>query len=217
MIVTPYLIGLRPVYSISFQLWSRHENLQADMYGFKMSMRVVFLCHQVYAAGKKSRSNFMKCRTRASIFEKTGSLSNGVDDLENFTSEMEWSFFVPVGFSCVFSNWYSYISTPPAFPEVIKIPESKATAFQTLDSAVYSFNRTVGEIILDAVKNSCTMWKRSMMIRAFGNNALMNLMYRAFRSTTTDFTAALSRFVQRFMKFSLIVFVNLFSRIATMS
>ena len=35
-----------------------------------------------------------------------GSLSNGVDDLENFTSEMEWSFFVPVGFSCVFSNWY---------------------------------------------------------------------------------------------------------------
>ena len=30
------------------------------------------------------------------------------------------------------------------FPEVIKIPESKATAFQTLDSAVYSFNRTVG-------------------------------------------------------------------------
>ena len=217
MIVTPYLIGLRPVYSISFQLWSRHENLQADMYGFKMSMRVVFLCHQVYAAGKKSRSNFMKCRTRASIFEKTGSLSNGVDDLENFTSEMEWSFFVPVGFSCVFSNWYSYISTPSAFPEVIKIPESKATAFQTLDSAVYSFNRTVGEIILDAVKNSCTMWKRSMMIRAFGNNALMNLMYWAFKSTTTDFTAALSRFVQRFMKCSLIVFVNLFSRIATMS
>ena len=45
-----------------------------------------------------------------------GSLSNGVDDLENFTSEMEWSFFVPVGFSCVFSNWYSYVSTPPAFP-----------------------------------------------------------------------------------------------------
>ena len=129
------------------------------------------------------------------LLKKTGSLSNGVDDLENFTSEMEWSFFVPVGFSCVFSNWYSYISTPPAFPEVIKIPESKATAFQTLDSAVYSFNRTVGEIILDAVKNSCTMWKRSMMIRAFGNNALMNLMCWAFRSTTTNFTAALSRFV----------------------
>ena len=81
------------------------------------------------------------------------------------------------------------------FLEVIKIPKSKATAFQTLDSAVYSFNRTVGEIILDAVKTSCTMWKRSMMIRAFGNNALMNLMYWEFRSTTTDFTAALSRFV----------------------
>ena len=47
---------------------------------------------------------------------KNGSLSNGVDDLENFTSEMECSFFVPVGFSCVFSNWYSYVSTPPAFP-----------------------------------------------------------------------------------------------------
>ena len=47
---------------------------------------------------------------------KNGSLSNGVDDLENFTSEMEWIFFVPVGFSCVFSNWYSYVSTPPAFP-----------------------------------------------------------------------------------------------------
>ena len=45
-----------------------------------------------------------------------GSLSNGVDDLESFTSEMEWSFFVPVGFSWFFSNWYSYISTPPAFP-----------------------------------------------------------------------------------------------------
>ena len=45
-----------------------------------------------------------------------GSLSNGVDNLENFTSEMEWSFFVPVGFPCVFSNWYSYVSTPPAFP-----------------------------------------------------------------------------------------------------
>ncbi|WDC82012.1 hypothetical protein PSR59_10360 [Ligilactobacillus ruminis] len=29
-------------------------------------------------------------------------MSNGVDELENFTSEMEWSFFVPVGFSCVF-------------------------------------------------------------------------------------------------------------------
>ena len=35
---------------------------------------------------------------------KFESLSNGVDDLENFTSEMEWSFFVPVGFFCVFSN-----------------------------------------------------------------------------------------------------------------
>ena len=45
-----------------------------------------------------------------------GSLSNGVDDLENFTPEMEWSFFVPVDFSCVFSKWYSYVSTPPAFP-----------------------------------------------------------------------------------------------------
>ena len=76
------------------------------------------------------------------------------------------------------------------FPEVIKIPESKATAFQTLDSAVYSLNRTIGEIILDAVKTSCMMWKRSMMIRAFGNNALM---YWAFRSTTTDFTAAFSQ------------------------
>ena len=26
---------------------------------------------------------------------KKGSLSNGVDDLENFTSEMEWSFLFP--------------------------------------------------------------------------------------------------------------------------
>jgi len=47
---------------------------------------------------------------------KFESLSNGVDDLENFTSEMEWNFFVPVGFSCAFSNWYSYVSTPPVFP-----------------------------------------------------------------------------------------------------
>ena len=52
----------------------------------------------------------------ANLIRFFGSLSNGVDDLENFTSEMEWSFFVPVGFSCVFSNWYSYVSTPPAFP-----------------------------------------------------------------------------------------------------
>ena len=37
-----------------------------------------------------------------SLAVNLGSLSNGVDDLENFTSEMEWSFFVPVGFSCVF-------------------------------------------------------------------------------------------------------------------
>ena len=41
------------------------------------------------------------------LAKRSGSLSNGVDDLENFTSEMEWSFFVPVVFSCVFSNWYS--------------------------------------------------------------------------------------------------------------
>lgn len=53
MIVTPYLIGLRPVYSISFWLWSRHENLQADMYGFKMSMRVVF-CAIKYMLPEKS-------------------------------------------------------------------------------------------------------------------------------------------------------------------
>ena len=52
----------------------------------------------------------------ANLIRFFGSLSNGVDDLENFTSEMEWSFFVPVGFSCVLSNWYSYVSTPPAFP-----------------------------------------------------------------------------------------------------
>ena len=52
----------------------------------------------------------------ANLIRFFGSLSNGVDDLENFTSEMEWSFFVPVGFFCVFSNWYSYVSTPPAFP-----------------------------------------------------------------------------------------------------
>nr|WP_039121450.1 hypothetical protein [Ligilactobacillus ruminis] len=44
------------------------------------------------------------------------SLSNGVDDLENFTSEMEWRFFVPVGFSRVLSNWYIYVSTPSSFP-----------------------------------------------------------------------------------------------------
>ena len=55
-------------------------------------------------------------RLIANLIRFFGSLSNGVDDLENFTSEMEWSFFVPVGFSCVFSNWYSYVSTPPAFP-----------------------------------------------------------------------------------------------------
>ena len=51
------------------------------------------------------------------------------------------------------------------------------------------------QLLISALPTSCTMWKRSMMIRAFGNNALMNLIYWAFRSTTTDFTAALSRFV----------------------
>ena len=59
----------------------------------------------------------MKCRTKTVDLRLalSGSLSNGVDDLENFTSEMEWSFFVPVVFSCVFSNRYSYVSIPPAF------------------------------------------------------------------------------------------------------
>ena len=64
--------------------------------------------------GKKQDFRSMRCfRSSVCFF---GSLSNGIDDLENFTSEMEWSFFVPVVFSCVFSNWYSYVSTPPAFP-----------------------------------------------------------------------------------------------------
>ena len=65
------------------------------------------------------KKHFTVPLTRGTIHkthDKKGSLSNGVDDLENFTSEMEWSFFVPVGFSCVFSKWYSYVSTPPAFP-----------------------------------------------------------------------------------------------------
>ncbi|WP_172976542.1 hypothetical protein [Ligilactobacillus ruminis] len=57
-----------------------------------------------------------KFRTSTAFGKKNGSLSNCVDNLENFTSEMEWNFFVPVGFSCVFLNWYSYVSTPPAFP-----------------------------------------------------------------------------------------------------
>nr|WP_191979038.1 hypothetical protein [Ligilactobacillus ruminis] len=48
-------------------------------------------------------------------FGKYGSLSNGVDDLENFTSEKEWSFLFP-SVSPMFLNWYSYLSTPPAFP-----------------------------------------------------------------------------------------------------
>ena len=64
--------------------------------------------------GKKQDFRSMRCfRSSVCFF---GSLSNGIDDLENFTSEMEWSFFVPVGFSCVFSNRYSYVSIPPAFP-----------------------------------------------------------------------------------------------------
>ncbi|MEQ2871078.1 hypothetical protein AAAV91_08955, partial [Ligilactobacillus ruminis] len=51
--------------------------------------------------GKKQDFRSMRCfRSSVCFF---GSLSNGIDDLENFTSEMEWSFFVPVGFSCVFS------------------------------------------------------------------------------------------------------------------
>ena len=62
-------------------------------------------------------SRLLFCTAKiVNVDDKNGSLSNGVDDLENFTSEMEWSFFVPVGFSCVFSNCYSYVSTPPAFP-----------------------------------------------------------------------------------------------------
>ena len=40
----------------------------------------------------------MKFALIANFIRAFGSLSNGVDDLENFTSEMEWSFFVPVGF-----------------------------------------------------------------------------------------------------------------------
>ena len=70
--------------------------------------------------GSRFKAAFVRHFFNFDIWEQTalkkGSLSNGVDDLENFTSEMEWSFFVPVVCSCVFSNWYSYVSTPPAFP-----------------------------------------------------------------------------------------------------
>ena len=72
-------------------------------------------CHGDVKNNQKEKRLGKKFRFPLELNEK-GSLSNGVDDLESFTSEMEWSFFVPVGFSCVFSNWYSYVSTPPAFP-----------------------------------------------------------------------------------------------------
>ena len=107
----------------------------------------------------------MKFALIANFIRAFGSLSNGVDDLENFTSEMEWSFFVPVGF--MVSG--ILVKQPPVCLQYL--------VFLALPSVL---------------PTSCTMWKRSMMIRAFGNNALM---YWAFRSTTTDFTAALSRFV----------------------
>ena len=74
------------------------------------------VCTQLQISSWFFRNRKLEFKNGSQRTDFAGSLSNGVDDLENFTSEMEWSFFVPVGFSCVFSNWYSYVSTPPAFP-----------------------------------------------------------------------------------------------------
>ncbi len=78
-----------------------------------------------------------------------------------------------------------------AFPEVIKIPESKATAFQTLDSAVYSFNRTVGEIILDAVKNGCHVLLQ-------GGDSFVHVLTRA-TSEPLSFRTSRTRSLPTFM------------------
>ena len=50
--------------------------------------------------GSRFKTAFVRHFFNFDIWEQTafkkGSLSNGVDDLENFTSEMEWSFFPSV-------------------------------------------------------------------------------------------------------------------------
>ena len=74
------------------------------------------VCTQLQISSWFFRNRKLEFKNGSQRTDFAGSLSNGVDNLENFTSEMEWSFFVPVGFPCVFSNWYSYVSTPPAFP-----------------------------------------------------------------------------------------------------
>ena len=92
-----------------------------DLQSIAKSIRV-FRMHDNFSSVMESTKKSLSVNSWSTdlaalhLVKRSGSLSNGVDDLENFTSEMEWSFFVPVGFSCVFSNWYSYVSTPPAFP-----------------------------------------------------------------------------------------------------
>ena len=93
--------------------------------------------------------------------------------------------FIPSTGPCSFKVSGILVKQPPVCLQYLVFP---AVAVVHLLHQAYP-------CIASALPTSYTMWKRSMMIRAFGNNALMNLMYWAFKSTTTDFTAALSRFV----------------------
>ena len=83
-----------------------------DLQSIAKSIRV-FRMHDNFSSVMESTKKSLSVNSWSTdlaalhLAKRSGSLSNGVDDLENFTSEMEWSFFVPVVFSCVFSNWYS--------------------------------------------------------------------------------------------------------------
>ena len=76
----------------SIRIFRMHDNFSSVMESTKKSLSV---------------NSWSTDLAALHLAKRSGSLSNGVDDRENFTSEMEWSFFVPVVFSCVFSNWYS--------------------------------------------------------------------------------------------------------------
>ena len=83
-----------------------------DLQSIAKSIRV-FRMHDNFSSVMESTKKSLSLNSWSTdsaalhLAKRSRSLSNGVDDLENFTSEMEWSFFVPVVFSCVFSNWYS--------------------------------------------------------------------------------------------------------------
>ena len=53
------------------------------------------VCTQLQISSWFFRNRKLEFKNGSQRTDFAGSLSNGVDDLENFTSEMEWSFLFP--------------------------------------------------------------------------------------------------------------------------